>query len=383
MKNKILISKVSSLFGTSVFNTIVNLWILDIFNSSHTLGVILSISGISALLFSLLGGYLADSNYLKKILLWADLSSAIFCIISVFLISSFSKDIIYLVVFLLNINIALTAPLIKSLVSNVVQKELIISFNSILAMYSEILKIALPLISTFLYQFDILTLNGALIINAISFFISFLFVKGIQLNELNSKSKLIGYWDTLKYLLNRKVLSMLILTGGISNFFLAGFNLLLPVFALDKVGNSFYYGVFLSLESIGALCGALSTKYIIVDKMIIKERIGIFFSGILLSSLILFNSKFLLIFICFILNFFYVRYNVALQSFLQTDVNKEYIGKVFSVSYILSNVLLPLGSLFFGYLLEDFYKLSIGVIAGGLIFINLLWVVCYKKIVIS
>lgn len=375
MKDTILISKVSSLIGTTIFNTIVNLWILEVFNSSKTLGFILSISSVSAFICSIIGGYLADSKYLLKILQIADLFSAIICVISIFFISNVHINYIYLVVFLLNINVALTAPLIKSLIPSVIKKESIISFNSTLVMFSEIIKIAIPLGATFLFQTKFLSINGALILNTVSFFISFLFIKRVPVKEIKGAIKFVGYRETIKYLKTKKVVTLLIITGGLSNFFLAGFNLLLPIFSVQELKNSIFYGIFLSAESIGALIGALSTKIFIVDKLIVRERMGLLLSSALLYLLIFWQNYMVLILLCFLLNFFYVRYNVAFQSYMQTDVDKEYIGKTFSVSYILSNILLPCGSLLFGILLDYSFGISIGLIATGLVLINLIWVI--------
>lgn len=373
-------SKTSSLIGTTLFNIIVNLWVIETYSSATYLGLVSSLSGFSALIFSFLGGYLADSKYIMKILYLTDLISAFLCGIAYLAIQHISPFFIFPMIFLLNINVSLTNPLIKSLIANKIEKNNLIKFNSSLVIIGEIIKIVIPIISTFLYSNQFLSLKGALFINGVSFIFSFILIKKINVTDINQNIKKRSYITTIKYLKNKKIISLLLITGAMSNFILSGFNLVLPLYATEILNKSSYYGVFLSIESIGGLIGSLSTTIMPIDKDIVKERIGLLFTGLFLFVFCIFNSSIILMIICFTLNFFYVRYNIAFQSYIQSDVKSEHIGKTFSISYILSSLLLSTGSLFFGLLLSYSFIWTLIIISTGLTIINLIWVINHKKL---
>ena len=72
------------------------------------------------------------------------------------------------------------------------------------------------------------------------------------------------------------------------------------------------------------------------------------------------------------------RYAVSSQSILQLDVEKENIGKVFSLLYIFSNIAIPIGSVFFGKFLDTNISIAVLLFTLGICATNIVWRV-YKN----
>ena len=78
-RNRLTISKTLSFAGTTFFNAILNIWVLEVFGSSKVLGNINGYIGVAAIICNLLGGAFADSRYLVRLLLWSDLIASLVC----------------------------------------------------------------------------------------------------------------------------------------------------------------------------------------------------------------------------------------------------------------------------------------------------------------
>jgi hypothetical protein len=380
-QNILIGSKSFSLAGTVFFNVCINLWVINTYGSTAELGKIMAIAGVSNLLFGLLGGYIGDILKKENILRIADLFSGLICLISFFIFSNINIFAVSIIVFLLNMNSSLSSPIIRALVPQIVQKTELIIFNSKLSGLTETIKVGMPVVTTYLYGQGMIEIKYVFLINGISFFISYFLITLIRLpNNLNTKKNTnTSFIAVLKLLKDNKILLLLMITSTFSNFIFAGMNLLLPTYSISILESNRYYGYFLAAEALGSLLGIYSSKFLHIDKNMLKERIGLFFSGFLACLPFIFNSGLLVILFCFSICFFLSRYNVAIQSYLQTNVPNGLVGKTFAISYVFAGIAVPLGSLFFGFLGEFFLKEIFLIISFGIVSINGFWILYMYK----
>ena len=173
-KNRLIFSKTISFAGTTLFNSILSIWIIEVFNSSKILGNINGYVGIAAIICNLLGGIFADSRYLMNLLL---ISDGVACLICFFVVGMGLVDDllwIYILVFILNANSYLSSPLFKTLVHYVVRKDEIVKYNTNLSFLVQLITVLFPPVSTTLYAVKLLSMNNVVVLNGISYLLSFL-----------------------------------------------------------------------------------------------------------------------------------------------------------------------------------------------------------------
>ncbi|AVK62372.1 hypothetical protein C5Z25_11660 [Lactobacillus sp. CBA3605] len=368
---KIITSKTVSFIGTLGFNAVLNIWILHYFHSSAILGNANAYIGASAFICSIVGGYIADGKHLKSALLISDLIACLVCVISAVTQAFKELQIMYVIVFLLNINVYLNSPLFKTLSGHLIAKDQLVKFNVKLSFLIQLVTIIIPPIFTSLYSASLLSFQTVLFVNAASFFISFICV--YQLPKIHNKKKGINYQKALSNILKYRVLLLLIITGGLLNLILSGFNILSPIYATQTLHNSNLYGYFLAFESVGGILGILSIKWIKLSDNILFERWSLVFSALSLLLIIFFKSTLLFIFSISILSMSISRYNVSVQSFIQKKVALVQLGKVFSISFMFANLGTIIGSYLFGQLFTLSLPAAIITICLGLVLIDLVW----------
>lgn len=378
--NMLLSSKSISTLGTSFFNAAINILIVQIFGSGELLGITLAIGSFSSILFTIVGGYIGDYYNQVKLLKWIDIFSFFLCLIAIPFLENFKVSFLLVFVFLLNMNNAFTSPVIKSLIPALVTKKDIPKFNVRLSIVGEVLKIGTPLIVSFLYSINYLNIEGTLFINAMSFLFAYLFIKNIDVVVSTKKKVNIfsSYKIVLNYISNNVIFCYLIYIGFFSNIILAGFNLILPLYSKNILNNSGFYGVLLSLESIGGLLGLLSARMIKLDDNLSKERLGLLASGFLLLLPPVTKNYLSIMVVCIVLNMFLARYNVAFQNYIQKNFSSSLIGKVFAVSYTTSSIGIPIGSLVFGFMTKYQFIPIFFILSFAMIFINALWFILVK-----
>ena len=285
-------SKGISRIGDIMFDFANNTFLAGINPHSMSLvGIYQALENIIGALFNLFGGVIADSFRRKKILVLTN----VFCGIACIILSFINRDIwlIYAVVVtnvILAFLSAFSAPSYKAFTKEIVEKQNISKINSYLETSSTIIKVTIPMIAVFLY--GKLGVRGVLILDGISFLTAALlisFIKPISEEILgNNKKSLSSIFADLaegfKYLAGHKQILIIIILSALVNFFLAGYNLVLPysnqMFADLPNG---LYGTFLTAEAVGGLLGSILSgrinKYLSVKKLIFY--LGI--SGLMLS----------------------------------------------------------------------------------------------------
>lgn len=168
----IFLGVITSRLGNLIFDFVNNYYLARV----HVYGPILiaiyrSTETISTVALGLIGGSISDRFNKKQILVITDLLSGIICLILSFLTDSYALAILIIIA---NIALALIStfndPTSKSIIPLIMNKERITSFNSVLNIGLEIIKVISPLLGMAI----LLTVGvkGSLFLNAITFFAS-------------------------------------------------------------------------------------------------------------------------------------------------------------------------------------------------------------------
>lgn len=386
-KNEILLffGQWTSKVGDIIFDYINSIVIVSVFQSSSLiLAIYQSSQTFINVLFNLIGGTIADIGERKKILIISDFLSALICLIASFFINSNHMAIALI---LANIGLALifsfSSPTFRSIIPEMVHSDRIGFFNSISNVGFELIGMVCPVIGLALINF--IGAREALLVNAVTFAISavseIFLVSNIKRNEnkIEKKNIFIEILEGLKYLWNHKKIFILVIISALINFFLAGYNLLLPY--TEVMYEKGFYGKILVASAIGGICGSFINSKI-PSKFTNRGTImGLFLmiTGISTISfpIFSFNRNIFISLIPFVLfSIALTMFNINFMSFVQMNVNERYLGRVFSVIFTIAVAFMPVGSFFFSKFcditnINSFYIIGIGILSLSVICILL------------
>ena len=362
-KNLIL-GKSLSKFGDVLFDYANSVWLVNMNrNNSKLLAIYQSSEVLVAVLLNLIGGVISDSSNRKKILFKIDIISGILCILISFLNNRYLMFGLLLLNIIFAVLSAFKSPTYKSIFKEIFIKERIGNVNSLYEAISESIRVLGPLLS--LIILSEIGLKESLLVNGCSFFLSAYFInKLVRLENVQYKKDKKNFYFFIReiksgfnYLYQNKIILYLIILSCFVNFTLAGYNLFLPysVEMYSSLGES-VYAKFLTISSIGGIMGSYcNTK--IKQKYNLKRMIntlglcGVFltfssFFYYLIPNILGIGSMILLF------NFFLSIYNIQFMTYIQTNVDEIYIGKVFSIVFSVAILLMPIGTMTFSRIMK-------------------------------
>lgn len=343
---------------------------------------VLSLETLTSSFFNLIGGVLADRISKKKLLVVTDIISGIGCLILSFFVND-SLIGIYLITFI-NLILAVTysiySPAVKSIVSEVLNEKEIPKTNALINGIGEVLKVVGPLLGVI--SISILGVQGAFLINAISFLLSallqaLLITKYIKADNLEVKKGiknilLIDLLEGWRYIKSQKQLLYILLLASVSNFFLSGYLLLLPFFANNTTNGASLYGQSLTTQAIGGIIAAV--VYYRLDLKLSPTTIGFYLMvsgvgvGLLgICSLADWNSYLTLVFTG-LYGLGITLFNIQFVTYIQQNTDRNFIGRVFSFIFTIAILFIPVGNFFYGWLYELIIDWCFIIVAFGILF---------------
>lgn len=351
-------------------------WVLALYQSSET---------VIQIIFNLIGGAKADHGSRKKILILTDFVSAVICIIlSLFVDSAYLAAVMVIANALLAFVHAFNSPASKAIIREVIEKDRIGFFNAVSHTGGELIGISGPIIGVGLV--GLIGTRGALLFDAATFLLSAaaeFYLTKINENAVSRKSPkpvLDGIAEGFQYLLHKKQILFLVILSSLVNFFLAGYNLLLPYTNLMFSDASFYSKA-LTMEAIGgiigsAVCAKLSGRF---HRNVTALGLFLFCTGF---SLVLEPISALLggVWLCLVPYLLFglslTAFNIQFMSYVQISVDEEYLGRVFSIIFTVAVLFMPLGSLVFSVCIDPAAVHSYYIIGGGISVLALLSLFC-------
>lgn len=330
---------------------------------------------IISVFFNLLGGVVADGYSRKKICIITDLLSGITCFILAPLLQSRIIGV-YMIIAnaVLAIIHAFNSPTYKSIAREFILKDRIKQFNAIARGVNEIIKVASPIIGLALV--NCIGVRGALLIDGCTFVFSAGLesllkpLPGCDNNPARRKAVWSGMKEGMLYIKNEYWILFLLILSGVVNFFLAGYNLLLPFTENIFTNEVGFYGKAIMAEALGGivgafLCAKLKAQVTIRTMVLYLATTGLWLIVIPILSTIV---------SCYVCLCFYLLfsgsltiYNIQFSTYVQTHVKTDYIGRVFSIVYTVAVLFMPIGSFVFSSLFTDGLINNYYVIGGGIV----------------
>lgn len=380
-----LVSNIGNLF----YNFAVSYWILDLTNNNAIIqGAYLGVCGITFVLLSLLGGVLSDRFNKVKIIYMCDYIKAILIALSSVIIlfnednSSLNVIILFLMGIMGNAIAAIFSPTSSAILPAIVKKEQLQQANSYKSVLNSLQTIIGLLLAGLLYS--LLPITTLFFIIAACYFLSAISEMFIKCdyepseNKLTLKNVLGDIKEGFMYIKTKKALSSLLLIIILINFFLSPitqnfisyfiktditntpnylFNKLLKpemwgsLFNVSVSITSIIFGIVLSVKTIDKKSGERLKKWLFGFCVLI---FGMSLSYVFLVDKNSLLNTFLVIFIvCALLMGMFLSFiNIPVGTIIQTITDQDKLGKVSSITDMISQGLVPVATFIAGFIIE-------------------------------
>ena len=344
--------------------------------SMGTIGqTVLGMYQISELVTSILvnpfGGVISDRFSRRRILMATDLVCGILC-----LAISFIRNDSWMIGALIVANIvqaiafAFSRPANKAIITELVEKDELVLYNSRLELVMQVVSVSSPVLSFLVLQFA--SLRITLVLDALSFFLAFGLVallpkkeeKTMGEKKLTFKVIFSDIKEGVHYIVKQKEIFFLLVMASSVNFFFAAFNYLLP-FSNQLYGVQGAYATILTMGAIGSIVGALLASKIKASMemllfLLALTGLGVMIMGFPLPSYLAFSGN-------FVCELFMTMFNIHFFTQVQTKVEGEYLGRVLSSIYTLAILFMPIATGLMTWLpsvhLYSFLIIGFGVVA--------------------
>ena len=326
---------------------------------------------VTSILVNPFGGVISDRFSRRKILMAADLVCGILC-----LAISFIRNDSWMIGALIGANIvqaiafAFSRPANKAIITELVEKDELVLYNSRLELVLQVVSVSSPVLSFLVLQFA--SLRITLVLDALSFFLAFGLVallpkkeeKTMGEKKLTFKVIFSDIKEGVHYIVKQKEIFFLLVMASSVNFFFAAFNYLLP-FSNQLYGVQGAYATILTMGAIGSIVGALLASKIKASMemllfLLALTGFGVMIMGFTLPSYLTFSGN-------FICELFMTIFNIHFFTQVQTKVEGEYLGRVLSSIYTLAILFMPIATGLMTFLpsvhLYSFLIIGLGVVA--------------------
>ena len=348
--------------------------------SMGTIGqTVLGMYQISELVTSILvnpfGGVISDRFSRRKILMTTDLVCGILC-----LAISFIRNDSWMIGALIGANIvqaiafAFSRPANKAIITELVEKDELVLYNSRLELVMQVVSVSSPVLSFLVLQFA--SLRITLVLDALSFFLAFGLVallpkkeeKTMAEKRLTFKVICADIKEGVHYIVKQKEIFFLLVMASSVNFFFAAFNYLLP-FSNQLYGVQGAYATILTMGAIGSIVGAILASKVKASVynlliLLVLTGVGVFMMGLPLPTFLSFSGN-------LVCELFMTIFNIHFFTQVQAKVEGEYLGRVLSTIFTLAILFMPIAKGFMT-VLPSVHLSSFLVIGSGVIILSCL-----------
>ncbi|WP_303974705.1 MFS transporter [Streptococcus merionis] len=374
---KLISSRVVNKIGNVLYDYGNNAWMASLGTlGQQFLGFYQLTDLLIAIVLNPFGGAIADRFKRRKILLWADALCAMLCFGVAFI--SQERLMLYALIgvnAVLAISSAFSSPANKSFTTAVVTKEELVTFNANLEVALKIISVSAPILSYAVLK--LASLQATLVLDGISFVLSFLLVFAMKVEEeqpnqgkagLTFQTILGDIVDGARFIFREKEVFFLLMVASLVNTFIAALNYLLPF--TDKLyAQAGSYATLLSLGAGGAIAGALIARK--VPNTMNALLVSLCLCGVSLILLALPIPVFLAQSGHFFFELFLTIFNIHFFSQVQTRVPNDYLGRVFSTIFTLAILFMPFGTLFMTLMPNTIQLISFAMIGLGIAIFSL------------
>lgn len=355
------ISVFLSNIGSWVQNIAMSWLALSLKNASFSFGLISFLNSIPSLIFSIVGGYLADSFNNKKVLLF---SQSLSLLVAFYIgISVNNGSITYgslaVLAFISGIGSALSYPIYYNILISFVKPDKISSVIALNSLQFNLSRFIGP--SLFGLLVYIIGLGGCFIANGFSY-LPFLLVilMIVTLTEKQSKKNknfISVIKSGFKYIVSEKYIFGVIKIVFVYSFLILPYLGLLPYYIKNSISdNPQVVAILMGLLGLGTILGSLFMAMESKDALDIINRFKKSAYAFSLSLIVfsLSSNIYIFCFLAIILGFFMVLFYASANSFVHLSTKEEFRGRIASVFTSVYLGIYPVGILITGFLAEFF-----------------------------
>lgn len=357
-------------FYISVFISNIGSWLqniamswlaLSLKNASFSFGIISFLNSIPSLIFSILGGYLADSFNNRKILL---ISQGLSLFIAFYIgISVYNGSITYgrlaVLAFIMGIGSALSYPIYYNILISFVKPDKISSVIALNSLQFNLSRFIGPsLFGVFVY---IVGIGGCFVVNGLSYlpflFVIIFMVSFVKKQSDTDKNFISVIKSGFSYIVSESKLLSVIKIVFVYSFLVLPFLGLLPYYIKNSISdNPQVVAIVMGLLGLGSILGSLYMTLEAKDTLEIISRFkrSAYFFSLSLIVFSLFSNIYVFCFISIIFGFFMVLFYASANSFVHLSTKEEFRGRSASVFTSVYLGVYPIGVLVTGFLAEFF-----------------------------
>ena len=400
LKNKnftlLLAGNAVSLLGSNMQQFALSLYVLAVTGSATVFSAMLSISILPRILMTPFAGVFGDWFDRKKSIVLMDTINGFLIgayALYYFLNGSLSVPSIYLLVVLLEITEIFFGSAMAAVTPSIVKKEELFDANSLKSIVSNLFSMLSPMIAAGLY--GVLGMQGILLLNSVSFFLSAFSETFIEVPALHKKPQKVSleyFWkdfkEGLSIMKDLKIVRNIIGLGMILNFSLGALFSVGLFYILREVlsASDVELGIFSSLLSLSMVLTPLLlagfAKKVDLGKLLIYSFFAVSLVILSMGFIVsdgLFGRKMiflLLMGLSFIIGVFVSMANISLGTLFDTLVPKQAMGRVGTVMGLMMTIIQPVGQVLMGIGMDTLKPQYPILVAGAIMAIGVLY---YKK----
>ncbi|MDK8179930.1 MFS transporter [Paenibacillus sp. UMB4589-SE434] len=372
------IADIVSGFGVGMSTIGANWYLMDKTGSIGSIGFMLSLNVIAGFLISAFAGSFIDKWNRKTIILWANIvrAAALLLITAAFVWTGFRIEYLYAFAIVNGMGWALYMSASRSLVQEIVPEKDLIHGNSLIEISLQVGMFMAGALSGVLYKY--VGFEVILLLNALAFIISSLFLRRIQYAPLPLEQETDSFYQTFKdgirYLIERPYIFLLGVVSIVPLVSTMVYNVVLPGYVSTAVqGDSVVFGLADMSYGIGGLLSGFIAAPL-AKRISRHGTILLFFLVSVLNLLaIAVNSTILILYLGSVLvGLTNSSLRILVTTSLMESVSKSYMGRATSVWMAISLLLQTVSATGLGIVI-DRYSPGVGFMCmSGLMLIGLI-----------
>lgn len=365
----VLIGQMVSIFGNSILRFALPLYILDQTGSTTIFGTILAISTIPTILFSPIGGILADRVNRRNLMVILDALTAIIIVVFTYYLSMESVVVIVAIMMILfSIIKSFYQPVVQASMPVISSKDNLEKANGMVSLVNAFSNLIGPLFAGILY--GTIGIFPIMITGAIAFLLAAIMETFIKMTfkaqqKHSSVFELVksDFKESLNYVVKKNpiILKAMIVATGMNLFLTSMILIGLPAMIKVNLGlSSQLYGVTQGFIAIGMITGGILISVIGSKLKIYQVYILLVVASVALLPIgLAFGAKlpkmaiyWIITLCCFIMMVMISMFSIKMMSFAQRETPNHLIGKVISFILVITQCTLPLGQALYGVMFE-------------------------------
>ncbi|ABR30238.1 MFS transporter [Thermosipho melanesiensis] len=369
-----ILGRLVSLIGSGIQMIAIPLYILDKTGSGTAMGIFTLLGILPRLLAAPFSGVIGDRFNRKNIMVLTDFIRGILIILLYIL--SFRNMLQLIILFIIQAIVSVLdgffGAATSAMLPDIVSEEQLRRANSILGTVNSFSMIIGPILGGVIYGFFGISL--VFLFNGISFILSAISEMFIEYNtlfktkeKLSAKSFFIEFKEGLVFIVKKRSLKILFTFAMFTNFLIAPLLQVVEPYILRQIVkmSAQQYGLVQTFFTIGMLLGNIAlisffskmkNKPLMIQGLAVEIALLFIFTYFIFPDVLTRFSTlqffWLTAAIYFTFGFFNVQVNVPISTNLQLMTPSDIRSRVFSTLEVFSQIMVPLGAVIYGFLLD-------------------------------